>query len=200
MKKYSFLLLIVCLSATTLVYAQGAPTNRLNINIRDYCDPATFNAAIGDGTCVRDTSTGAITFSGFVAEATTDKSVGAWRFAPLSTRLAPGTRMKITNLGGELHTFTRVEHFGGGFVDFLNQATGNPKPAPECAKMVNGNLVPQPRSPENLFIAPGASATKFSSSEGPVRYQCCIHPWMRITVSSSAPASTDAASEHASHQ
>jgi hypothetical protein len=49
MKKYSFLLLIVCLSTTTLVYAQGAPTNRLNINIRDYCDPATFNAAIEMG-------------------------------------------------------------------------------------------------------------------------------------------------------
>ena len=43
MKKYSFLLLIVCLSTTTLVYAQGAPTNRLNINIRDYCDPATLS-------------------------------------------------------------------------------------------------------------------------------------------------------------
>jgi hypothetical protein len=196
MKKHLFLLFVVCLTVD-VAHAQGTTASRLNINVRDYCDPATFNAAVGDGTCVRDTTSGAITFSGFVAELGTDKSVGAWRFAPATKRLAPGTRMKITNLGGELHTFTRVERFGGGFVDFLNQAAGTPIPAPECAKMVNGTLVPQPRTPDNLFIQPGASATKFSSNNAQVRYQCCIHPWMRITINSSASASSD---EHASHQ
>lgn len=199
MKKYLLLLIALCLIPSAVVHSQDAVASRLTIHIRDYCDPATFNAAIGDGSCIRDTTSGAITFSGFVAEVGLDKSAGAWRFAPLSARLAPGTRMKISNLGGELHTFTRVEHFGGGFVDFLNQASGNLKPAPECAKMVNGNLVPQPRTPDNLFIPPGASATKFSSTQQQVRYQCCIHPWMRITVSSNSPTTADTSSEHASH-
>jgi len=44
-----------------LLFAQNQGSS-LNINVRDYCDPTTFNAAIGPGTCVRDTTNGSITF------------------------------------------------------------------------------------------------------------------------------------------
>jgi len=61
--------------------AQPQPS-QLTIHVRDYCDPTNFNAPFGYGVCNRDTSTGAITITGFLTELTMDKSVGAWRFAP----------------------------------------------------------------------------------------------------------------------
>jgi hypothetical protein len=61
--------------------------------------------------------------------------------------------------------------------------SGNPNPAPECAQMVNGELVPQPPSDENIFIPAGGSATVPLNHEVVQRYQCCIHPWMRLTIS-----------------
>src|SRR5437763_11537196 len=83
----------------------------LTIHIRDYCDPASFNAALGSGTCERDTSTGAITFMGFLTELGMDKSAGAWRFAPSQSPAAEGATLNLQNLGGETHTFTRVKRF-----------------------------------------------------------------------------------------
>jgi plastocyanin len=166
----------------TCALAQDDKSTQPTINIRDYCDPESFNAVIGPDTCVRDTSDGLITFSGFVAELGTDKSVGAWRFAPAQLPVAEGAVLELHNLGGETHTFTQVKRFGGGFVDFLNAASGTPVPAPECATVVDGNLVPQPPSDDNIFIPAGRSATHPFGHEVVARYQCCIHPWMRITI------------------
>lgn len=152
----------------------------------DYCDPVTFNAALGDGACVRDTAAGIITFDGFLGELAAEKSAGAWRFSPNRTLVGEHAPLKIANLGGELHTFTKVKKFGGGFVAVLNDVSGNPKPAPECARVVDGNLVPQPPSANNLFIPAGASANH-PASDNVVRYQCCIHPWMRTTIQVEQP-------------
>lgn len=171
-------LMLVAISAS----AQRDKTSQANIDVRDYCDPDSFNASIGPGTCVRDTSTGAITFAGFVAELTTDHSVGAWRFAPQQIRVSEGADLEIHNLGGETHTFTAVKRFGGGFVDFLNGPAGDPIPAPECAQVVNGALVPQPPSDQNVFLVPGANASVHVQHGSTARYQCCIHPWMRLTI------------------
>jgi hypothetical protein len=162
----------------------GQKTSQVTVHLWDYCDPGTFNAALGSGTCNRDTTTGAITVTGFLAEVTSDKSAGAWRFSPSEIK---SKHEKITltlqNVGGETHTFTRVKKFGGGFVDPLNQASGNPVPAPECAQIVNGALTPQAPGPDNLFILPGGTATASTPRrEDATRYQCCIHPWMRLVV------------------
>jgi hypothetical protein len=154
----------------------------LTIHIRDYCDPTSFNAILGNGTCNRDTSPGSITFMGFLTELSMDKSVGAWRFAPSQTRVAEGATLNLQNLGGETHTFTLVKRFGGGFVDVLNQGAGTPTPASECAQMVNGTLVPQPPGPDNIFIPAGGSASMTLKSGETARIQCCIHPWMHLTI------------------
>lgn len=153
----------------------------VNIHMLDYCDPASFNLILGDGACERDITPGLITFNGFLAEVGTEKSAGAWRFSPSPARAGEHDHLLITNIGGELHTFTKVKNFGGGFVAPLNDASGNRKPAPECATVVDGNLIPQPPGPDNLFIPAGGSATHAGSDDN-VRYQCCIHPWMRTTV------------------
>jgi hypothetical protein len=154
----------------------------LNVHIRDYCDPVTF-AAVGCVRTVTPVSAGVITFSGFQAELGADKSVGAWRFVPDRATTEEGLGLMLQNLGGETHTFTRVQEFGGGFVAPLNAASGNPVPAPECAQVVNGQLVPQPPSPDNIFLDGNASATgPLVPQKQSAKFQCCIHPWMRMTI------------------
>ena len=168
----------------------------LNVHIRDYCDPVSF-AAIG---CVRTTtpvSAGVITFSGFQAVLGADKSVGAWRFVPDRAKAEEGFSLMLQNLGGETHTFTRVREFGGGFVAPLNAASGNPVPAPECARMTNGQLAPQPPSPDNIFLAGNSSATGPLVAEGQTaKFQCCIHPWMRMTINSKEHQENNDGHEH----
>jgi hypothetical protein len=155
-----------------------------NVNLWDYCDPTSFNATLGPDTCNRDTTTGAITVTGFLGELSSEKSVGAWRFSPAELKSDHRSiTLTLKNVGGETHTFTKVKKFGGGFVDALNQASGNPTPAPECATLVGGVLNPQPASDDNLFIAPGATASAVTPRrDDQIRYQCCIHPWMRLVV------------------
>ena len=124
-----------------------------------------------------------ITLPGFQAELGADKSVGAWRFVPDRATTEEGLGLMLQNLGGEAHTFTRVQEFGGGFVAPLNAASGNPVPATECAQVVNGQLVPQPPSPDNIFVDGNASAIGPLVPEGQsAKFQCCIHPWMRMTI------------------
>jgi hypothetical protein len=167
--------------------AAWAQTKQIvSVDVRDYCDPKTFNAAVGPGACQRGTENGAITFNGFVAELGADKSVGAWRFAPSGVNAKPGALevVKLKNNGGETHTFTRVKNFGGGFVPALNAASGQPTVAPECAKTVNGQLQPQPPSKSNIFLAPGDSAFGLTLGEQNqnAKFQCCIHPWMHAII------------------
>jgi hypothetical protein len=177
--------LLSALFVSAIGFAQDKEhPSQINIHVRDYCDPISFNAALGNGACNRDTSTGAITITGFLAELSSDKSVGAWRFAPSQASTSEHPTLSLQNLGGETHTFTRVKRFGGGFVAALNAAAGTPVPAPECAQMVNGNLVPQPPSADNVFIPAGRTASVDLKSGETQRFQCCIHPWMRFTLTS----------------
>src|SRR5438128_120270 len=58
------------------------------INILDKCDPASFNATVGPGTCLR-TEAG-ITFPDFIAQLSRLHNVPAWRFEPGSVTLTLG--------------------------------------------------------------------------------------------------------------
>jgi plastocyanin len=191
-------LLAMCLGVacvlTALTFAQSTKT----ITMRDACDPDSFNAAVGPGTCVAGAH-GTTLFPDFIAELQEDKIVGAWRFNPLLNateghfnlvrlNLKPGDHITITNAGGETHTFTRVEKFGGGFIDVLNGLSGNPDPSPECAQVLpDGSLAPQPESDTNQVVEAGkteAGPTAGSAAlpRGMSRWECCIHPWMRMLV------------------
>ena len=163
----------------------------LTISIRDFCDPATFNAnppaGIGPGTCVRGDNVsvnGSQTLAGFRAELRPEKSVGAWRFNPNRVETEENVNLTLVSHGGETHTFTRVAEFGGGFVAPLNAASGNLIPRPECAKvMPDGSLVPQPPSANNIFVEPGETDPgPRIIGEEQAKFQCCIHPWMRATI------------------
>ncbi|MCU1221549.1 MAG: hypothetical protein JWN42_2746 [Candidatus Angelobacter sp.] len=174
---------LICFLLVTMsglgAFAQKQNPGSITIKMWDYCDPATFGAG-----CSRSTAGGIITFGGFLAEITTEQSVGAWRFSPSDLIVEEGTpAITVANVGGEAHTFTRVKEFGGGFVAILNTLSGTNTPAPECARVVNGRLAPQPFGPRNLFVPPGATlaAAGFAGDET-VNVQCCIHPWMRSTI------------------
>lgn len=149
--------------------ADGAKTFRIS----DDCDPATFNAVLGDGACVGN---GKTTFDEFIGELAATQAVKAWNIKPDKARMNVGRTTTIENRGGEVHTFTKVADFGGGFVPDLNGLSGNPVPAPEC---LNFGAI--------LFIPAGATAEgpTAGSSDLPVgtsRFQCCIHPWQRTVV------------------
>ena len=175
----------------------NAQTTKI-ITMRDACDPASFNAALGPGHCVPGHH-GNTLFPDFIGELQTDQNAGAWRFNPMLNAtegqfklvrldLNSGDQTTIQNAGGETHTFTRVENFGGGFKAVLNGLTGNSDPAPECAQMLpGGTLGPQPESDTNQVVEAGkteAGPTAGSSALplGESRWQCCIHPWMRMVV------------------
>jgi hypothetical protein len=160
-------------------------SNPMVVRMQGPCEPASFNAAVGPGTCIGN---GTITFAHFISELTNAQKVGAWHFDPSAGSLEPGTVLSLDNRGGETHTFTKVKEFGGGFVAPLNALSGNPVPAPECATATVGGLIPKPESPSNIFVE--AETTEVGPIAGSAilpsgtttKFQCCIHPWMRTEL------------------
>ena len=146
--------------------AQGASQHV--VTLFDACDPETFNAALGAGTCTRS---GGVRFATFLDQVGKHHSIGAWHFAPPEVTMRVGQMLVAENHGGETHTFTEVDEFGGGIVPLLNQLTGLTEVAPECTQLKTKD-----------FLAPGASSSEEEKDAGVEKYQCCIHPWMRAEV------------------
>ena len=176
----------------------GIANAQTTITMRDACDPDSFNAAVRPGTCVAGQH-GTTLFSDFIGELQTDQIAGAWRFNPMLNAtegnfklvrldLKQGDQTTIENKGGETHTFTRVQKFGGGFIVPLNGLSGNPEPVPECAQVLpDGSLAPQPESATNQFVEAGKTesgptAGSAALPKGMSRWECCVHPWMRMVV------------------
>jgi hypothetical protein len=150
------------------VAASFAVTGR-QIVMLDQCDPASFNQAIGPGTCVG--RNGGITFGTFIKLLTKNQTAPSWRFSPDVIHVAHDVTLPVLNLGGEVHTFTEVAEFGGGFVQDLNDLTGNPIPAPECLDFPNIEFIP----------AGGQGMQAFHTGVH-AKFMCCIHPWMRAVT------------------
>jgi hypothetical protein len=143
------------------------PIERL-INMMDACEPESFNAAAGPGTCVRN---GGMRFDIFIDQLTRNATVGAWRFSPDGADVHEGQTFVVVNRGGEEHTFTEVEEFGGGIIPPLNELAHVPIVAPECAALEEG---------DDDFVPPGGTYREEVEGSGVEKYQCCIHPWMRL--------------------
>lgn len=146
------------------------------IALADQCDPATFPT----GLCVASPHTGDVTFAQFrslLFSPLIATVVGhpAWRFEPSWVELRSGHTLRVTNSGGENHTFTEVAAFGGGFVPPLNGVGVAGKvpltPAAAC--------VPPPGT---AIVVPGSTMEITGLSAGVHSFQCCIHPWMRAVV------------------
>ena len=171
-----FGLLVGCLmfAGATLALAQANPPSLVEIVALDECDPASFNAALGPDFC-RNVALGAFTtLSDLFAKAAAGTPDPGWDFEPDTVHIKTGTILSVVDQGGEPHTFTEVAHFGGGFIPPLNAPEEDT--VPECAGGFSQVAVAKTR------ILQGSSVHITDLSKGEHRFQCCIHPWMRVKV------------------
>jgi plastocyanin len=149
------------------------------VEAQDDCDPASFDAAVGPGTCIGDGDT---TFDEFVEELLDDGEHGKWRFHPDRTTIRRGDSLRVTGVGGEFHTFTEVQRFGGGCVEEVNELLGL-TPIAECEDLVEveeGVFVP--RGFVETGVPPGGHHVVEDLAPGVHKFECLIHPWMQATV------------------
>lgn len=166
--------------AATCAITAGAKDggNFLEIRAKDECDPVTFGATRCFGP-----ETGGVTLQEFT-DAIPNGGHEEWKFRPGvgGTRVNRGGMAQVRSHGGVRHTFTRVAEFGGGFVPGLNAAVGNAPTVAECQAAQT-----QPDSDTSVNVTQG-SVKQFIVGQGGLfprganRYQCCIHPWMRATI------------------
>ena len=180
----------------SLTVGAGAVQGDKKFRLLDDCEPTSFNAVLGDGACIGNGNT---TFDEFIAELAATQDAHEWRNQPSQAHLNVGRPTEIENRGGEVHTFTKVAEFGGGFVPDLNGISGNPVPAPECLNFGSNVFIPAGATEE------GPTAGSSDLPVGTSRFQCCIHPWMRTTIEvaspggGGAPASPSQGKSHAHH-
>jgi plastocyanin len=142
----------------------------VSVAIKDNCDPWSFDRNVGPGTCTR-TGKG-LTFDDFLWKIKTTHAAPGWVFDPATLDLKVGDKFSAHNFGGEDHTFTEVEEFGGGVVDRINKLGGFGSIIPECAAITPADIVEQ-----------GADSEEDEAEHvGTELYQCCIHPWMRLKI------------------
>ncbi len=99
-------------TATKVATAQ-VNSNDANVALVDNCDPETFNAAVGPGTCATTPHPHDTTFAEFIGLlfsplATNIIGHPAWQFSPGYISVRAGQTVRATNAGGEDHTFTEV--------------------------------------------------------------------------------------------
>jgi plastocyanin len=140
----------------------------------DECDPTTFNAALGAGFCHNVTLGAFTTLKDLFSKAAAGTPDPNWDFEPDIVKIKKGTPLIVVDQGGEPHTFTEVAEFGGGFIPVLN-APGE-EPVRECEGGFSNLEVARTR------ILQGSQLQFTGLSKGEHRFQCCIHPWMRVKV------------------
>jgi hypothetical protein len=160
------------------------------VRLFDKCDPNGFPAGLCASTSRGEVSlTQLLNFLGaHTQQVLRDREALGWSYAPKEAHLKAGTTFRVTNFGGEVHTFTDVtaDHFTtGGCVALLNKVLGlQPnsicKGVDETSGAAFGALLGA-----NGAVAPGpANAREFALAErsGTALFQCLIHPWMRLSV------------------
>jgi plastocyanin len=175
--KYLFALLIgavVTLGGSNAL-AQSALPSTAQVVALDECDPATFNAALGDGFCHNVALGATTTLSDLFAKAAAGTPDKNWDFEPDNVTIKNGGNVVLTDQGGEPHTFTEVKKFGGGFIPALN---GGEEAAPECAVGEGFDNIDVAKT----RVLQGSKLEIDNLSKGEHHFQCCIHPWMRMTV------------------
>lgn len=139
----------------------GGPGRR--IFLRDQCDP-TDTGWVGGCRLPK----GNVTVAEFQAAFMEHGGHPLWRFSPVADTVESGVTLQIVNVGGRVHTFTRVAEFGGGAVIALNGG----KPTVDACK------VPPPL----VRIVPGATSSITFTGSGEQLFMCCFHPWMRSVI------------------
>jgi plastocyanin len=160
-------------TGTTQVSAQAKPATPAQIVALDECDPLSFNAALGADFCKNVTLGASTQLKDLFALAAAGTPDPGWDFEPDVVRINQGTPLTVVDEGGEPHTFTEVKQFGGGFIEPLNHGE---ETVPECAGGFKNIAVARTR------ILQGSHMQVSGLSKGEHRFECCIHPWMRVKV------------------
>jgi len=155
----------------SLVSFDKGGTSDRTVNMMDACDGPSFGAQNPPILCTRN---GGVTFPQLIAQLMANGSAGAWHNAPSEMDAKVGLTLTAMNRGGEVHTFTKVAHFGGGFVPEINGLL-HLSPVPECLALLTPGH-------DDDFILPGSADTDDTVQPGTSNYQCCIHPWMHTVV------------------
>jgi plastocyanin len=163
----------LALNLMPVASAQEKAPSPAQIVALDECDPTTFNAVLGPDFC-KNVALGASTlFNDLFAKAAAGTPDPGWDFEPDSLTIEKGTPVIVADEGGEPHTFTEVQKFGGGFIPDLNH--GEPT-VPECAGGFANVAVAKTR------ILQGSELHISGLPKGEHHFECCIHPWMRMTI------------------
>src|SRR5258708_31268506 len=106
----------LALGLSMAVPMTGAASDQQVVELRDDCDPATFNAVLGPGACI---GSGTTTFSDFIAELREDKVASDWVFDPDQVTIHQGNSLAVQNTGGEVPTFPKGNSFVAGLGPFF---------------------------------------------------------------------------------
>ena len=175
------LLAVLLFTGANQAFAQentlyAPPPRPVQIVALDECDPKTFNAALGPDFC-KNIALAPLGFATKLMELFKEAAAGTpdpgWDFEPDIVRIKEGTPLSVVDEGGEPHTFTEVKKFGGGFVEGLNAGE---EMVPECEGGFKNLEVARTR------VIQGSTIQVPGLSKGEHRFQCCIHPWMRVKV------------------
>lgn len=155
-------------------HEQDSVLTPVQIVALDECDPKTFNDALGPDFCHNVTLGKFTVLLDLFKKAKAGTPDPNWDFEPDTLRIKKGTPIVVTDQGGEPHTFTEVEHFGGGFIPDLNG------PGEDTVRECDGGFA-------NLAVArtrilQGSQQQITGLGKGEHLFQCCIHPWMRVKV------------------
>lgn len=166
------------LAAATLLIggpAMAGSGDVKEVELQDRCDPVTFTEILGPGSCLPIGKGGLVTFFEVDAAMRQDGGHPKWAFSREEFTVKPGAPIKVKNVGGEAHTFTKVSALGTpGCVPPINEALGFGLDAgiPECASFPT----------ELVFAGTPAKTVNAPSTPGTYFYICLIHPWMESTV------------------
>lgn len=180
MRKHVFISAIVILTVGTVALPSSADANGSHarrVRLEDNCDPATFNAAFGDGVCVDHGNGRTVKLPEFLAKLNpVDFGHPKWQNKPDDVDLESGDSLAVVVRGGEFHTFTEVAEFGPGCLGQINDALGLTSPPPteaQCGEFFATTGV----LPNGL-----STLTVSGLAPGTHKFMCEIHPWMRSVV------------------
>ena len=149
------------------------------VRLLDNCDPATFNAAFGDGICVPHGNKPTTPLPEFLAKLNpADGGHPLWANKPTELEIEANDSIKVVVRGGEFHTFTEVpftEGLQAGCFAGINVALEltNPPTQAQCDEFF---------ATTGVVAYCGSTLTVSGLSEGSHLFMCEIHPWMRTVV------------------
>ena len=163
----TFTILVLCLPLIGTTGAQAASVHNRVVELRDNCEPTSFNAEFGPGFCTK--ADGTVTLAKFRA-ALKDGGSGAWWIRQRDITLDQGDTIAASNVGGILHTYTEVAQFGKGCIAEWNTAVKETVDNCDFGRF------------GATLVLPGGTSTPQVLAKGVHKFQCLVHPWMREVV------------------